>query len=251
MEKLRTLLIAFFFIAQGIYGQANVEITSVNFRLDNDRIIVEYSIVNRSPGERFTIDLKFVTENDQVIIPKYLSGDVGKNIEEGTKKTIIWDIIEDRFIFSGNLKAVVTAVPSMVHSGGPANALLSVAVPGLGGHFVEENKIRSIVTSIGTAGFMTYGIIEKRKSKNYYADYQSGTDVQDMVILYDKANSAHHKYFIATRIAALAWIADIAWVAYRGYRNKNEMKSGYQGSGEGLTLNCTNQELQLGYKIIF
>lgn len=239
-------------VPQAMPGQTNVKITDVNFWLDNKQIIVEYNIVNGSPDDRFTIGLKFVTENDQVIIPKSVTGDIGKNIEAGKGKTISWDFVTDRLAFSGNLKAVITVIPSLAHSGGPEYALLSLVVPGLGGYFVEKNKVRSIITTIGTVGLMTYGIIEKTKANRYYTDYKSSSDIQDIRMLYDKANSAHHKYFIATRIAAMVWIADIVWVAYRGSRNKNEKKPVQRiSSGTGFTLNCQYNELQLGYRITF
>jgi hypothetical protein len=239
-------------ISQEIRGQTIVNISDVSFRLENNMIVVEYNIISSLPDEKFTIELKFVSETDQIIFPKSLTGDIGKNIEAGRGKRIIWDYVSDRFEFSGNIKAVVNIAPSPTHSRGPSYALLSVAVPGLGGHFVQENKIRPIATTVSTVGLLTYGILMKSKSNKYYDDYKQCVDYADYQTYYDKANSAHHKYYIATRIAAVVWIADIIWVYSTGRKNMKELSSGLQSSsGNGFTLDYMNNELQIGYRLTF
>lgn len=239
-------------ISNEISGQTNVNISDVSFRLENNMIVVEYNLISSLPGEKFNIELKFVSETDQTIFPKSLTGDVGKNVEAGNGKRISWDFISDRFEFSGNLKAVIKIASSPSHSRGPSYALLSVAVPGLGGHFVQDKKLRPIATTVGTVGLLTYGIVMKSKSNKYYEDYKQTADYADYQKNYDKANSAHHQYYIATRIAAVVWIADIIWVYTTGRKNLKEIGSGLQSStGSGLTFDYINNELQLGYRLTF
>lgn len=239
-------------ISQGISGQSKVSVTDVDFRIENNRMVVEYNIINGASNERYNVALHFITETGRVIIPRSLTGDIGKKKEAGEGKTIVWDMDADRFEFSGNLKAVVSVTPVMYRPPGPSFALLSVAVPGLGGYFMDEKKVRPIVTTVGTAGLLTYGIVEKKKSNKYYNDYKESTDIQNLEELYDKANGAHHRYFIATRIAAVAWMADIVWVAYRGKKNRNETRQeSLSSSGTGFTLVRVNNEVQLGYRIAF
>ncbi len=237
---------------QVISGQPVAEATDVNFWLEDDRIIVGYSIITHTPVEYFDVDLKFITETNEEIIPKALKGDIGKNVRVGTGKTIVWDPGMDQTVFSGNIKAVVTIIPSVIYSRGPSYAILSVAVPGLGGYFLEGNKIRPVAATIGTLGLMTYGIISKVQANRYYEDYKQGSDSDEFQELYEQANHAHHRYFISTRIAAAIWIADVIWVYRNGNRNKKAIRPLLQtSSGSGLTINYMNKEVQVGYRFIF
>jgi hypothetical protein len=246
MKALITQLFLLAVVSPLLMGQNSVIIADVNFNLNNNLVVVEYNLMNALPDEKFTIGLKFFTENNEQIIPKTLSGDVGKNIKPGDGKSISWDFAADHFEFSGFLKAVVSVEPSGVHTHGPEYALLSVPVPGLGGFFVEENKVRPILTTVSTLGLLSYGLSGKIKSTNYYNDYTSATDIDEILQLYDKANKAHHTYYIATRMAVALWITDITLVAIKGYRNKKENMS-----GTGFIMNYSNNQMYLGYRLTF
>jgi len=247
-------LLYFFFILslQVISAQLNMKISGVNFRLGDEGIVVQYDIVDGSPGNQYFIELKFISDSGDKIIPESTTGDIGKNVKAGMGKTITWDIIKDRFEFSGNLKAVVTATPLWMHLGGPSNAFMSAVVPGLGGYFVEENKLRPAITTAVTLGLISYGIYQKTVENKYYTDYKESYEMDEKETLFSKANNAHHKYFIATRLGAALWIADIAWVAHRGSRNMKEKQLLKQSSSEsGLKLNHHSGGVQLGYVLIF
>jgi hypothetical protein len=241
-----SLLILF---SQEISGQATARITDVNFRLENNRIMVEYSLINASPGDQFTVELQFITETNQVIQPKSVSGDIGKNIQPGMGKTIRWDYVSDKLEFSGNLKAVVTASPSFTRSGGPANAMLSIMVPGLGDFFVHNSKVRPLATGIGTLGLFTFALISKAQSDKYYADYLEGKDVNNLITYYDRANHAHHRSYVASRVALAVWASDVIWVTWKGSQNVKEHRAKLQGGS--VTLNYGNDGWQVGYRITF
>jgi hypothetical protein len=164
MKLLKPLqLILFFMLFHGVSGQVGVEIKEVDYRLENNLIIVQYNLISPSPAEKYTIGLRFISNTGQVVEPRSLSGDVGKNIEPGIGKVITWNFRDDRFEFSGMLKAVVTLTYEKKPAGGPSYVILSVIVPGLGGYFVEEDRIRPVATTVSTLGLMTFGIIEKSK----------------------------------------------------------------------------------------
>jgi hypothetical protein len=233
-------------------GQTKAKINAVDFYLDGNYIVVNYTITGSLPKEHMTIELRFITEENKLIIPQTVTGDVGNNRYRDGIKTIRWDIVTDQIIVSGNLKAIVTITSSKILYGAPSNALLSVVVPGLGGYFVEKNKIRSIATTISTLGLLGYGITQKNLSDKYYAEYNESTQPSDIENLYNKANNAHHKYFISTRVAAGIWIFDIIWVTIRGIQNKKESESYYGAfNGDGFGLNYVNNGLQLKYSISF
>ena len=234
------------------FCQINVRITDVDFHLENNFIVINYKIEGSLPNEHLSIDLTFVTENNEILKPKTVTGDVGtKNFGNGAK-SIQWDIVTDKVSLSGNLKASVTVTSSKVFYGGPSNALLSVVVPGLGGYFVEKNKTRAIATTITTLGLLGYGISQHKLSNKYYDDYKASEDPADIDAFYNKANEAHHKAYISSGLAIGIWAFDIIWVTVRGYRNMNDAKS-YDKSfrNDGLGLNYLNDSWQLKYSVSF
>lgn len=136
--------------------------------------------------------------------------------------------------------------------GGASNALLSVLFPGLGGYFVEKNKLRPLAATVSTAALIIYGVTQKNRSNKYYSDYKVSLDRDEMNAFYRKANNAHHRYYIATRIGGAIWISDIVWVAYKGARNNRSIKSaGNSSPGRGLALNHDGYRLQLEYTVNF
>jgi hypothetical protein len=232
--------------------QTKAKITDVDFHLEERYIVVNYNLVGTLPKEQMTIELRFITENNESIIPKTVTGDVGTKSFGDGMKTILWDIVADQISLSGNLKASVAITSSKILYGGPSNALLSVIIPGLGGYFVDKNKTRSVLTTISTVGLMVYGISQKTQANKYYKEYNASIIPSDIQSLYTKANDAHHKYYTATRIAAGIWALDIIWVTFKGFRNRKESKSAYNAfTGDGLRLNYVNNGLQLGYSVSF
>ncbi len=137
-------------------------------------------------------------------------------------------------------------------TGGPYNAFLSALVPGLGGHFVEKGKIRPIMTSVTAIGLIGYGLMQKSTSSDYYSDYKKSNISSEKPSLYKKANDAHHNYYIATRIGAAIWIADIIWVAYKGMQNRKQTKTtSFSFPNNGLRLMTDGNNVQLGYSVSF
>jgi hypothetical protein len=257
MKKLIFLLIISILYHKTVLCQTNARITDIDYRLENNNIVINYYISGYLPNEIFTIGgLKFrVTETNQEIIPRTITGDIGENIKGEGIKTIIWDIVADQLEVSGVLKASIDIIKSEIIKplGGPGYAWLSVFVPSLGGYFVVKNKARPILTTISTIGLLTYGYLEKKKADEYYADYNdskaNGTQLQS---LYDKANSAHKKSYITIRAAITIWAFDILWVTAKGSKNKKAAQSRkLSSSGNRIKLNYANNELQLGYEIVF
>jgi hypothetical protein len=242
------LIISFILFSQPAVCQTKARITDVDFHLEDRYIVVNYNITGISPKEEVTVELKFITENNEPIIPKTMTGDVGKKMFGDGSKAILWDVVADQAVLSGNLKASVTIVSSRVLYSGPGNAFLSILIPGMGGYFVDRNKARSVLTTMSTIGLIAYGVIQKTQANKYYGDYNASTTPADMDDLFSKANSAQHSYYIATRVGAGIWALDIIWVTFKGFHNKKVAKSYYSSfNTDGLRLNYVNNGLQLGY----
>jgi hypothetical protein len=199
-----------------------------------------------------TIELRFITENNESIIPKTVNGDVGTKLFGDGTKSIQWDIVADQVILSGVLKATVTITSSKILFHGGSNALLSFIIPGLGGYFVDKHKARAVLTTISTIGLMAYGITQKLQSKDTFKKYEASKVPSEIESLFTKANDAQNKYYITTRVAAGLWAIDIIWDTFKGAHNRKVAKHAYDAfNGDGLKLNYVNNGLQLGYSVSF
>jgi hypothetical protein len=246
------LFLSIILFYQPCSGQTKAKITDVDFNLEERYIVVNYNLTGTLPKEQLTIELKFITENNEVISPKTVTGDIGTKVFGDGSKTILWDLVADQVLLSGNLKATINITYSKILYSGASNAFLSVFIPGLGGYFVDKHKGRAVLTTISTIGLMGYGISQKIQADKYYNDYKNSTLPLEMDGLYSKANDYNHKYYTTTRIAAGIWALDIIWVTFKGLHNRKEAKNAYSAfTTDGLRLNYVNNSMQLGYSVTF
>jgi hypothetical protein len=246
------LILTLFVLSQPAICQTKAKITDVDFQLEDRYIVINYNLTGAAPKEEMTIELKFITENNETIIPKTVTGDIGTKIFDDGKKAILWDIVTDSPVLAGNLKATVTITSSRVIFSGPGNAFLSVLIPGLGGYFVDENKTRAVFTTVSSIGLIAYGVFQKSQADKYYADYLASSTPSEMDDLYTKANSAQHTAFIAASAGIGIWALDVVWVTFKGFHNKKVAKSYYSSfNTDGLRINYVNNRVQLGYSVTF
>jgi len=246
------LLLIIVLLSQPSVGQIKAKVTDVDFHLEDRYLVVNYNLVGSVPKEEMTIELRFITENNETIIPKTITGDVGTKVFGDGSKAMLWDIVADQPVLSGNLKATVTITSARILYSGASNAFLSVIFPGLGGYYVDKSKAYSVLTTISSLGLIAYGLSQKAQANKYYADYKANTDPLKMDVLYTKANKIQNKYYIATRAGAGIWALDVIYVIIKGSHNKKTAKSYYTSSiNDGFRLNYANNGLQLGYSVTF
>ena len=82
MKSYLTVLILSLAAFTQVYSQAKPWITDVDFRIENEKVVVTYSILNYLPGQLFNIRLTFQTPESRIIIPVSVSGDVTGNVTE-------------------------------------------------------------------------------------------------------------------------------------------------------------------------
>lgn len=255
-RALITLFISLMTFAVAV-SQTFAKITDVDFRIENNKVVVTYSITNFNPGENFITRLTFITSDNKTIVPISVSGHIGPpGITGGADKYIIWDIEKDGVEFSGSIKAVVSFVtPDVVnpdltnvssekqkekHLGGPSYAILSFFIPGLGGYFVDEKISRSVIVStlgLATIGGMIYWGTEAQK----FSD--AGNDVE-----YDKATKAFQA--LAVLYTGII-IYDVVYVIGKGSKNVRARGSIPFYPPGGAYLSYTNKGLILGYRLTF
>jgi tetratricopeptide (TPR) repeat protein len=110
-------------------------------------------------------------------------------------------------------------------TGGPANAWLSLVVPGLGKHRVTHGAKSGLGTLFFTYGFIGAGVGLKFLSDDHYAKYRAATDQDVMDRHYDIANTSNILSYVCIGTAAIIWISDFIWVWNRGAKNKKAQRA--------------------------
>ena len=210
---------------------------NIDFYVVEEKIVVSYDLVKASPQETFEVSLEFVNENNEIIIPVTVEGDVGYNIKGGKGKKIYWDVFSDVDEIAGEIKPRLNIISSDRLYGGPANALYSVMVPGLGDYKTappSEMIIKPYYRTIVAYGLVGYGIYERINANKKYDDYETSTNRDQFDDLYNQANNANHRSQVAVGLGLAAWTFDVVWVIVKGAKNNKENKFKFQGyTGEG------------------
>ena len=105
------LTIIFFGICNYSFSQSRI--TNVDFRTTPDnQIKITYDLSGYPSDARFTVWVKVSLDNGRSyeLIPKSLTGDVGKSVSPGRNKKIIWDVFQDTpVLIAGNMVIAVMA----------------------------------------------------------------------------------------------------------------------------------------------
>ena len=229
---------------------------NIDFYVVDEKIVVSYDLVKTSPQETFEVSLEFVNENNEIIVPATVEGDVGYNIKGGKAKKIYWDVFSDMDEITGEIKPRLNIISVDRIYGGPANALYSVIVPGLGDYKTapsSEMIIKPYYRTIAAYGLVGYGIYERINSNKKYDDYENSTNRSEFDDLYSQANSANHRAQIAMGLGLAAWTFDVVWVIVKGAKNNKENKYKFQDltGGEGPMLVYDENGFGIRYVIRF
>lgn len=224
-------------------GQRDIPyVKHMKLAVEKDKVLVNYDLENALPDSSYKVNLVFSDNRFRIIVPDSVSGDIGNMVYGGEGKQIVWDIRADQIKFKSDYRAslMINGIPDKGGKGGPNNALLSLAMPGLGDYFVSNYKQRKIkpwyitVSSLGLIGLGIYAGTERYT--DYNVDYWSEPNRvwnsethQFEYIWVDKQQTregdTHYKFFKADMevmigLGAAIWLADIAYVWSRGSQNK-------------------------------
>lgn len=112
----------------------------------------------------------------------------------------------------------------MSKSGGPLNALYSVAVPGLGNYQVGKKRPYWIISVVGY-GLVGYGVATHIFSNKQYKQYVSAVNQDKIDAYYETANRNHllSNYILVT--GATLWLSDVIGVFSRGVKNNKKNRT--------------------------
>ncbi|MFC2111181.1 hypothetical protein ACFLQ5_01875, partial [Bacteroidota bacterium] len=214
-------------------------------------VVVKYDIVKSKPGNVFNILIYFSDEYyTKLYYPENTFGDIGNKVSGGLNKTIIWDIKKDMNVISGNIIPNVLFANSNFEKnmGGPYNAFLSLAVPGLGDYFIADHKKMKFKPYYKTAlslGCITLGIISAQK--RYREVYWSPPHIETIYVRHWTGTHwtfLHEDKLFPGRwvegemknylfpgdaetligVGAAIWLIDVFWVASKGKKNITNKK---------------------------
>ena len=248
------------------FAQARIETVRVIQR--GDTLEVRYALRNPTPLD--SVFLRVRTRENALLPARSLTGDVGRIRSKGSEKILFWNMNADAITLDADVQAEVlvkTAVPApdpkpasekgkpvtRQPGGGPEYALLSVVAPGVGNVFVQSRKpngrlrvgLRPAVT-VAFYGLLGYGIWQNGESKRAYDTYRSLPKESLAQPFFETANAAHHRYYVATRLAAALWLTDVTATLLRGLKNQRRrsevaLSPGFGHSGAPTVLTFRRQ----------
>lgn len=259
-----SFFVLFVGLTSSVFGQGRV--SNVRMRAANQQSIeIYYDLKNARPSDSIYVRLQrrsgiLVKPNEANV-----SGAIGQNQTDGRDKKVVWNLRENNLLLREEVRAVVQVKqlgtgPTVAETPkpetpatddkpyesvatrrytGPGWALLSALAPGIGNIFVQNPTpkvgFRPLVT-VAAYGLLIYGAGQQGESTQAYADYSRSPSETDGEPYYQQANSAHQRYYIATRAAGLIWLTDVTLTLLKGLRNERTAKK-----QPAVSLNLTYQ----------
>ncbi|RRA97670.1 hypothetical protein [Larkinella rosea] len=225
------------------------QVTVTNIRVnstDESAVEILYDIAGNQPADSVFIRIRGQSTGLLSPSARFISGDWGQEVQPGANRRILWKALENGVELDENIRATilvkvapvngrkpVEAVTTVIDTlprkkyrpGGPEFALLSVVAPGVGNIFVQSPKPiigHRLGVTAACYGLMIYGLVERKKSRDEYTLYEQQRSRTTAQPYYDRANTHHHRYYLATRLSGAIWVTDIVATFIKGMRNQKE-----------------------------
>lgn len=228
---LKVVMVAIFVIAvSDAFSQKNAEIQNVDFKLQDNQLIITYDISKAKKTDIFNVDLLIRTKSGKTITPKSISGDAGNNISGGTGKVIYWDVLKDNTYLDEEITVEITAKPeNQVVLPEARNlktgvcVLKSIVFPGWGNYSINRKNANWLfgVTAYGcAAGAFALNRINISKYDN---DYLNEYDITKRDKVYNTIKTQHYVSIGLLAAAGTLWITDIilTWAQASKYKKQN------------------------------
>jgi len=224
-------------------------VSNVRVDVDTQRVKIVYD----APGlaGQDSVYMRAESRSDGLLNPRTVTGDVGKGVTPGKDKTIFWDYRLDGLLLVDSIRVTVAVkrVPVPIQrkpvGGGPANALLSALLPGVGSIFVQPARkigLRPLITA-AYGGLLIYGLVQRSQSREAFSRYEK--DFAETAYL--DANQKHHRYLLATRMAAVLWLSDVVYTFLKGRKNEQQKRILLQRVAINSAFGTPTVGVQLGF----
>jgi len=221
--------------------------------LDASRLEILYNLTGPADSVWFEAEARFGGQLNPD--PAFLYGDFGRNVRPGPNRRIVWYLYDEGQRIKSDVRVrvlartlqlpgpIVKEAPEAIAlypllkdkrrwSVGPGWTAVSAVLPGVGNMFVHRGetgkpKLRVGARPLVTAGFhglIFYGLNQQQLSRNWFNTYTQQKNPTEGEPFYQVANQYHHRYFIASRAAALIWATDVSLTLLRGVRNRRDIR---------------------------
>lgn len=224
-------------------------VSNVRVELDTQRVKITYDAPGLAGPD--SVFVRVESRSDGLLNPRTVTGDVGKGVMPGRDKTIFWDYRLDGLLLADSIRVTVSVkrvpveVQRKIGGGGPANALLSALLPGVGSIFVQPTRkigLRPLITA-AYGGLLIYGLVQRSQSREAFNRYGSGLSESD----YTDANQRHHRYLLTTRAAAVLWLSDVVYTFLKGQKNEQQKRISLQRVAIDSAFGTPTVGVQLGF----
>jgi hypothetical protein len=190
-----------------------------SFNVEDNEVIITYDIINYSPLELYEIELTFIDGMNFVIRPESIVGDVGKDVQGGEKKQIVWKIFDDIERLEQSARPVVQII-SIYNK--PVDPDLAVIVDQINQQADKRYhfKIQRDGLMIGGLGCGVGAIVCKLKADGYIDDQDKAEDLDE----YNRAGDNAQKYYTISYVLGGASAISIGYSLYQYIRDGRAKK---------------------------
>lgn len=253
---LRTIfgLLIFTSMQNEIAAQSQAVVKNIEHKVENDKMIINYDILNYLQDETFKVTVKIETVSGNIISPASVQGDVGEKIPGGVQKTITWNYTQDNFSTNDEYFVAVNAISDkaknvekkIVNKTSSENLTMagalvrSAVIPGWGLGAITG---KGAYWFLGVAG---YGLlagsigINKSAAENYDNYLLEYNDPEMRADYYDKAVSQDKLSKNLAIAAGVIWVGNLVWTGIVASKNPKTHANHSKGFHFGSSYLCDN-----------
>ena len=237
------LLILFLFIFPiDLFPQAQpVQVKGVSFYFEpaDNEVIISYDLVNFSPLEVYEVELSFIDGLNVVIRPVSVVGDIGKDIQGGMNKRIVWNVFNDVEILPVTASPVIQIISVNNKPIDPALALImdKISREEEGRYHFKMQRDGILIGGVG-CGVASFAC--NLKADGYIEEQNQAMNLED----YNLAGKNADRYYSISYVLGGVSAILVGYSLYQyiwGGKSKNRktaLKVG-QGSNQGFSLSFT------------
>jgi len=230
------IFLIFLFQTSRLFCQPDFEVSSPKLFFAENRLTIEYDILNSVQKNLFTIWVIITDDSGNSLDPVSLSGDVGEKIPGGISKSITWDIEKDKILLNQEIFVEIKIEDTTPRAKKKEIFLentttpfkkaglifTSTILPGAGLTKINYGKPFWL---IGIAGYgcVATSVIFNKKAADNYESYIKSYDINESENLFEKSQNQNRISKIAACTAIGIWVADLIWVTASVDKKNNKI----------------------------
>jgi hypothetical protein len=209
-------------------AQTASTITNPVLELKDNKIHIEYGILNSDTTQLYNVRLEITDSAGNIIDAHTFSGDIGRQVQGGEDKCIIWSFQADNVNINGDLYIQIYAVADRKEFSRASLILQSVAFPGLG--LTRLNGGPHWLKGLAGYGCIAGSVILNRMAISTYDEYKNPGSAEQAGSLLEEAGRQDNISEALAFVAAGIWATDLVWtIIGTSGRNRGGGPAGRKG----------------------